>query len=171
MLVIPREITKDPSKLVNLLETYKIQRLVVVPTLLTSILAYLSTRNDNLLSNLKTWMCGGEALTTLHVERFFQNFNDGTHRICNFYGSTEVMGDVTYYVCENIEELDGLSNVPIGVPIDNTVIFILNDDLSPVKPGETGEICVAGSNLAKGYVGGEEKSKFIYNRFTDNPSE
>lgn len=163
--------TRDPSKLVDLLESYKIERLVLVPTLLKSILAYLSLRNERLLSNLKAWICSGETLTKSLAETFFKYFFDGTYQLCNFYGTTEVMGDVTYYVCENVEELDGLANVPIGYPLDNTVIFILNDDLNPVKPGEIGEIFVAGSNLAKGYVAGREKSKFIHNRFTDNPSK
>lgn len=170
VLVIPQEMTKDPSKLVDLLESYKVERLVLVPTLLTSILSHLSTEKKRLLSNLTTWICCGETLTTTLAENFF-NYFYGAHRLCNFYGSTEVMGDVTYYVCDDIKELDGLTTVPIGRPIDNTVIFILNDDLNPVKPGEIGEIFVAGLNLAKGYVAGREKSKFIHNRFTDNLSK
>lgn len=171
VLVIPPVVTKDPSKLTDLLEYYRIERMVLVPTLLTSILAYLSLRNERLLSNLKTWICGGETLTTALAENFFKYFFDGTFRLCNFYGSTEDMGDVTYYVCESMKELNGLAKVPVGSPIDNTVIFILNGDLNPIEPGEIGEIFVAGLNLAKGYVAGREKSSFIYNRFTDDPSK
>lgn len=171
VLVIQPDVTKDPSKLVDLLEYYRIERLVLVPTLLSSILAYLSLRNERLLSNLKTWICCGETLTTALAENFFRYFCDGTFRLCNFYGSTEDMGDVTYHVCESIKELNGLATVPIGLPIDNTVIFILSDDLNPILPGEIGELFVAGLSLAKGYVAGREKSKFIYNRFTDNPSK
>lgn len=171
VLVIPPIVTNDPSKLVDLLESYKVERLVLVPTLLTSILAYLSLRDERLLGNLRTWICCGETLTTSLAEKFFNYFNDGTHRLCNFYGSTEVMGDVTFYVCHDMEELKGLSNVPIGHCLDNTVIFILTEQLNPVKPGDSGEIFVAGLNLAKGYVAGKEKSKFIHNRFTDNPSK
>lgn len=170
MVILP-QVTKDPSKLVDLLEFYKVERLVLVPSLLTSILLYLSLRNGRALGSLKTWICCGETLTTFLAEKFFKNFIDGTHRLCNFYGSTEVMGDVTYYVCKNMVELNGLSKVPIGYPLDNTVIFILDYDLYPIKPGEIGEIFVAGLNLAKGYVAGREKSKFIHNRFTDDPSK
>lgn len=114
VLVIPQEMTKDPSQLVMLLEKYKIERLVLVPTLLTSILRYLSLQKERFLSNLKTWICCGETLTTALAGEFFNYFYDGTHRLCNFYGSTEVMGDVTYYVCENMEQLVSLPNVPIG---------------------------------------------------------
>lgn len=169
-MILP-QVTKDPSKLVDLFEIYKVERLVLVPSLLTALLSYLSLRNERLLSNLKTWICCGETLTTFLAEKFFKYFIGDTHRLCNFYGSTEVMGDVTYYVCKSMAELDGLDKVPIGYPLDNTVVSILDDNLNPMKPGDIGEIFVAGLNLAKGYVAGREKSKFIHNRFTDDPSK
>ncbi|XP_037039356.1 bacitracin synthase 1-like isoform X2 [Bradysia coprophila] len=169
VLIVPSDVIKDPSKLVDFLEANKIERLVVTPTLLMSVVNYISLRKECRLSNLKTWMCGGETLTTLSAKKFFRYFRDGMHRLCNFYGSTETMGTASYFVCEDIKELEGVSNVPIGYPLDNTSIFIMNKDLSPVKPGEIGEICVAGSSLARGYVADKEKSKFIPNRFMDNP--
>ncbi|KAG4078429.1 hypothetical protein HA402_013140 [Bradysia odoriphaga] len=169
VLIVPSDVIKDPSKLVDFLESNKIERIVVTPTLLMSVLHYLSMRKECRLSSLKTWMCGGETLTTLSAKKFFRYFRDGMHLLCNFYGCTETVGTASYFVCEDIKELEGVSNVPIGYPLDNTSIFIMNNDLNPVKPGEIGEICVAGSSLARGYVADKEKSKFIANRFMDNP--
>lgn len=168
ILTLPSDIIKDPSQLVHSLESNKIGRLVVTPTLLMSILNYLSSRKECRLGNLKTWMCSGETLTTLLAKKFFRYFRDGMHRLCNFYGSIETMGTACFYVCEDVKELDGLPSVPIGYPLDNTLIFIMNNDMSPVKPGETGEMFVAGLSLARGYVSDRESSKFIYNRFMDN---
>lgn len=143
---------------------------MLVPILLTDILAYLRLQNQRLLSNLKTWVSCGETLTTSLAAEFFKYFHDGTHRLCNFYGCTEVMGDVTYYVCENIEQVADLTKVPIGCPIDNTAIVLMDDNFNLVKKGDRGEIFVTGLSLANGYVNGREKSKYIHNRFTDNPS-
>lgn len=171
VLILPPEVIKDPSKLVELLEHYKVERVVVTPTLLMSILNYLSLRKEFRLNNLRTWMCVGETLTTSLAKKFFRYFRGGMHRLCNFYGCTETMGTTSYFVCEDIKELEGLVTVPIGYPLDNTFIFIMNNNLNPVKPGEIGEMFIAGSSLAKGYVGDGEKSKFISNRFMDNPSE
>lgn len=168
VLTVPSDVIKDPSKLIDLLESYKVERLSLTPTLLMSILNYLLLRKECRLSNLKTWMCGGETLTMLLAKKFFRYFRDGMHRLCNFYGSIETMGTACFYVCEDIKELEGLSDVPIGYPLDNTLIFIMNNDMNPVKPGETGEMFVAGSSLARGYVADRDKSKFIYNRFMDN---
>lgn len=171
VVIIPTEVTRDPSKMVILLESYKMERLVLVPTLLTSILTYLPLQGQRLLGNLKTWICCGDVLPTSLAREFFEYFDDGTHRLCNFYGTTEVMGNVMYFVCENIEDVASLATVPLGIPIDNSVIFLMDGDMNPVKRGESGEIFVAGFSLAKGYVNGREKSKFIHNRFIDKPSK
>lgn len=172
IVVIPKEITKDPERLVAALETFKIERLVLVPTLLRAILLYLDLRNEShLLSNLKTWVCSGEILSIVLAKAFFDYFKEGNFVLCNFYGSTEVMGDVTYFVCEHKAQLDSFDKIPIGYPIDNTVIYLLNDDLNPVKEGETGEIFVAGSNLANGYVSGRDPHRFLGNRLTTDPSK
>lgn len=172
ILVIPKEVTKDPERLVSALEKYKIERLVLVPTLLRAILMYLDLKNKpSLLFNLKIWVCSGEILSTILAESFFDYFEEGTHVLCNFYGSTEIMGDVTYFVCESKAQMKSFDKVPIGFPVDNTIIYILNNDLTPVKAGETGEMFVSGSNLANGYVNGRDPQRFIVNALGADPSK
>lgn len=93
LIVVPKEVTKNPSSLVSILEEYKIERLVLVPTLLRSLLMYLSLQEDSntkLLYNLKIWVCSGEPLSIQLAKEFFDYFEEGTHTLCNFYGSTEV---------------------------------------------------------------------------------
>lgn len=172
ILVIPKEITKDPERLVAALEKFKIERLVLVPTLLRAILMYLELQNQpNLLFNLKIWVCSGEILSTVLAESFFDYFEEGTHILCNFYGSTEIMGDVTYFICESKAQMKSFDKVPIGYAVDNTVIYILNNDLTPVMAGETGEMFVSGLNLANGYVNGRDPQRFIANPLASDPSK
>lgn len=92
------------------------QRLVLVPTLLRSILMYLSLKpSERPLQNLKLWVCSGETLSKDLAGQFFKYFGDHNgYKLANFYGSTEVMGDVTYYVLENSVQLNLHPTIPIG---------------------------------------------------------
>lgn len=120
ILVVPKAVTKDPQRLVALLERYKIRRLVLVPTLLRSLLMYLKMEGggaaQKLLYNLQIWVCSGEPLSVSLASSFFDYFDEGVHRLYNFYGSTEVLGDVTYFACESKKQLSLYDNVPIGEP-------------------------------------------------------
>ncbi|KAH9629901.1 hypothetical protein HF086_008192 [Spodoptera exigua] len=115
LVILSRETTRDPQKLVNVLADNQIQRLVLVPTLLRSILMYLSLKpNEKPLQHLKLWVCSGETLSKELAAQFFKNFGDRNgYKLANFYGSTEVMGDVTYYVLENTRQLDAHPTIPI----------------------------------------------------------
>ncbi|KRG02422.1 tyrocidine synthase 3 isoform X3 [Drosophila mojavensis] len=167
IVVVPKAVTKDPHRLVSLLEKYKIRRLVLVPTLLRSLLMYLNMETPDpgqkLLHNLQIWVCSGEPLVVPLASSFFDYFDEGVHRLYNFYGSTEVMGDVTYFACESKKQLSMYDNVPIGVPVSNTVIYLLDADYRPVKNGEIGEIFASGLNLAAGYVNGRDPERFLEN--------
>lgn len=172
VLIIPKAITKDPERLVEVLDAYKIQRLVLVPTLLRSLLLYLPMRDQpGLLHGLRIWVCSGEPLSVQLAREFYDYFEEGAQVLCNFYGSTEIMGDVTYFVCESKRQLAALDKVPIGYPISNTVVYVLDEEFRPVKQGDTGELFVAGANLARGYVNGRDKFRFVENPLAVDPSE
>lgn len=172
ILVVPKYVTKDPAQLVATLQKYEIERLVLVPTLLKSLLIYLWLKRDpTLLQRLKLWICSGEILPVALANEFFDYFRENEFVLCNFYGSTEVMGDVTYFVCENKEQLQEYTNVPIGRPIFNTNIYILDSMNDPVKVAATGELYVSGANLAHGYVNGRDKERFVDNPMAVDPSK
>lgn len=156
--------------MVAALDQYGIERLVVVPTLLKSILIYLSiVKNSKLLRHLKLWICSGESLSSSLAIEFYDYFSENAHMLCNFYGSTEIMGDVTYFICERKEQLMHYLSVPIGRPINNTNIYILNSEMKPVMRGAIGELYVSGANLAHGYVNGRDKDRFVENPLTVEP--
>ncbi|XP_030763883.1 uncharacterized protein LOC115888328 [Sitophilus oryzae] len=171
ILVVPKVLTKDPEKLANLIDEYQIERLVLVPSLLRSLLLYLNLqKNRKALRSLKTWVCSGETLAVSLAEEFFQHFEENHHQLCNFYGSTEIMGDVTYHVINAAHQLRHAEKVPIGLPIDNTMLYLLDKDFRPVKAGEVGELFVSGLNLAAGYVNGRDPEKFVDNPLAIDPT-
>lgn len=70
-------------------------------------------------------------------------------QLVNLYGPAECTIDVTYYECSNISEMD---DIPIGKPVDNTEILIVNKDNKCLPIGAMGEICIMGDLVGKGYV-------------------
>lgn len=72
-----------------------------------------------MLQNLKLWISSGESLSVSLAEQFLSIFSE--HRLCNFYGSTEVMGDVTFHVINSKEDVAVMGKVPIG----NVCLIIL----------------------------------------------
>ncbi|XP_034952288.1 dimodular nonribosomal peptide synthase isoform X2 [Chelonus insularis] len=163
------------SKLNFYLTTYyfflwQIQRLVLVPSLLQSMLMYLSLQdNDKALKSLKLWICSGEALPQSLAREFFVRFGRFGHTLANFYGSTEVMGDVTYHLLKNINQLEDAEKVPIGRPLDNCIIYIVDKDLHILPQGDVGELVVAGRNLAAGYIRGRDSHRFVNNPHAIDP--
>ncbi len=171
LLIVPKCSTQNPQKLVSILEKYKIERLYTVPTLLRSILMYLNMRKNGagkLLDNLKIWICSGEVLTVQLAKEFFNRFEAGNHILCNFYGSTEIT-DATFFVIESENQVDHFQNIPIGYPVFNTTIYILDKNCQQVGNGEIGEIFVSGSVIDLCYVNGRDSEKFITNPFSEEP--
>lgn len=169
VLVVPDSISKDPSKFVQILENYNINRLIVVPTLLKSILTYLQMDIDNkMLHNLTLWTATSETLTPQLCLDFYNYFDERTHTICNLFGTTESGGDFLYYIVEGKKHALSLTKIPIGFPIFNTIVYILDEEGQPVKHGQQGELYVSGLNLADSYVNGREKERFSANPFTSS---
>lgn len=77
---------------------------------------YLSLKpSERPLQHLKLWVCSGETLSKDLAAQFFKYFGDYSgYKLANFYGSTEVMGDVTYYVLDKSAQLNSHDTVPIG---------------------------------------------------------
>jgi amino acid adenylation domain-containing protein len=107
---------------------------------------------------------GGEALYLSHFDPLIDK--KATLEVINEYGPTETVVACTgYYFNFGIDA--GLSrSLPIGKPINNVQIYLLDEDLSQVQPGEEGEICVGGIQVARGYLNQPELTKM---KFTPNP--
>jgi amino acid adenylation domain-containing protein len=142
---------KDPAVIADTIERVGITVIHFVPSMLNAFLEYVKTVNAAAkLLNLKQVFASGEALTLLQVKAFDELLHkpNGT-KLANLYGPTEAAIDVTYFDCTTGEELE---KVPIGKPIDNIQLYILNkdDQLQPI--GVPGQLCIAGIGLARGYI-------------------
>lgn len=150
---------RDNLYLVNLIEEQKITTIHFVPSMLRLFLE--SGGIDRCNRSLKRVICSGEALSLELQELFFSRLSA---ELYNLYGPTEAAVDVTWWRCR---KNSGLNTVPIGKPIANTQIYILDPNLQPVPVGVPGEIYIGGVNVARGYLNREQltSEKFIKNPF------
>jgi amino acid adenylation domain-containing protein len=122
--------------------------------------------SPKLLSGVKQLLVGGESLSVDHIRRGLQHL-PGT-RFVNGYGPTE---STTFACCYPIptDLPENMGSIPIGKPISNTRVYILNQRLEPVPVGTTGELCISGDGLARGYLNQPELTaeKFIDHDFGD----
>ncbi|MDJ0695421.1 non-ribosomal peptide synthetase [Mastigocoleus sp. MO_188.B34] len=152
---------QDGAYLSKLIAQQQITTLHFVPSMLG---VFLEQENLKNCRSLKRVICSGEALTQRLTTRFFEHLDCSLE---NLYGPTEAAIDVTFWHCQN----QNPSNIiPIGRPIANTQIYILNQYLQPVPVGFFGEIHLGGTGLARGYLNNPEltAAKFIPNPFRTN---
>jgi len=147
---IPDEEVKDPHRLVKRLCDSGVTRIVVVPSLLASLLKTFENLGA-LVPRLLFWVSSGEALSPDLVRRFHKAVPGG--RLINLYGSSEVAADVA---CYETSPDDNVAAVPIGRPIDNTRLYVLDANAELVPPGVPGELYVGGTCLARGYLGRDD---------------
>ncbi len=111
--------------------------------------------------------CSGEALSSAAVQRFCQVFGAGVE-LLNLYGPTEAAVEVT---CHRCVADDCRGNVPIGRPVSNTQMYILDCRGEPVPIGVPGELLIGGVQVARGYLGRPELTaeKFVPDPFGPQP--
>lgn len=111
------------------------------------------------LASLRWVFLGGEAIRLSVMDAWLQHpLNQA--QVVNSYGPTECTDVVSYHVLSNT--LSENKIIPIGKPIQNTQIHILNDDLGHVPFGVIGEICISGSGVGLGYIDREELTRSVF---------
>jgi amino acid adenylation domain-containing protein len=153
---------QDPDYLLQIIIEQKITTLHFVPSMLQVFVEVAELENC---TSLQRVICSGEVLPFELQKRFFARSQARLH---NLYGPTEAAVDVTYWECKRDTHLN---KIPIGRPIANTQIYILDDFLQPVSIGTPGELHIGGVGLARGYLNRPELTteKFIPNPFNNNP--
>ena len=157
---------KDPQKIVAAIEKYMITTIHFVPSMLNSFLEYIEARKcSEQVKNLRQVFASGEALDKSLVRKFNQILNQPYNiKLHNLYGPTEATVDVSYFDCADSEKY---STVPIGKPIDNIKLYVLNYNYVPQPIDVVGELCIGGDGLARGYINRPELTaeKFVPNPF------
>ena len=165
MVLCEKEDIYSPDRIINLIAKHKVSCLHFVPSMLNAFIK-IGFSNPNLKSDLvslKRVITSGEALSLETVKRWYKRLDIS---IQNLYGPTEASVDVTSY-----ETSKGDKIIPIGKPIDNTQIYILDDQKELLPLGEVGELYLAGAGLARGYLNRADLTAkmFIANPF--NPGK
>lgn len=152
----------DPAALVRLLGEQRVTVLQAVPSVLS---ALLEQPGIDRCRTLRTVFCGGERLTAELQQRFFERLSASLH---NLYGPSETTIDATFWTCRPGA---GPDDAPIGRPIANARVYLLDGRLQPVPLGVPGEIYIAGAGVADGYRGRPELTaeRFLPDRFAERP--
>ncbi|HEX5127576.1 MAG TPA: amino acid adenylation domain-containing protein [Rhodocyclaceae bacterium] len=132
----------DRDYLVELIVRENITTIHFVPSMLQ---VFLDAREVHTCTSLQRVLCSGEGLPAELQHTYHQRLGAPLH---NLYGPTEAAIDVTAWACRRN---DASTRVPIGRPIANTQIYLLDAALQPVPLGVTGELHIGGIGLARGY--------------------
>ena len=154
---------RNPARLVELITKHQVTTIHFVPPMLH---VFLETAGVDACRCLRRVICSGEALPAELQRRFFMQL--AWAELHNLYGPTEAAIDVTAWACER--EGDATS-VPIGRPISNTYIYLLDRQNEPVPSGVPGELHIGGVGVARGYHRRPELTaeKFVPDPFSAIP--
>jgi amino acid adenylation domain-containing protein len=148
---------RDPDYLARVIVDQQITTLHFVPSMLA---AFLSAGGAKWCCSVKRVLCSGEALLPTLAKQCLVSIPAELH---NLYGPTEAAIDVSSYRCSQEEMQRG---IPIGKPISNTQLYVLDEQMNPVAEGITGELYIGGAGLARGYW---ERPRLTAERFLPKP--
>jgi amino acid adenylation domain-containing protein len=162
LVLCPLEVVMDPDRLYGLILDEAIDCAEFVPAVATLLFEHVESIGRTL-DSMRVLVVSSEGWRTDKHE-FYERFSGPRTRLINAYGLTEATIDSTYFEAES--ELIADRFVPIGKPLANTEIYLLDGNLEPVPVGVPGELCVGGAGVALGYLNRPELSA---ERFVQNP--
>ncbi|MFE1334109.1 amino acid adenylation domain-containing protein [Streptomyces microflavus] len=160
---------KDPRTILDTLARHGVTTAHFVPSMLGPFLDLLEVRPDlrQEAASLRRVFCSGEALPAALVEQFNRVFEGPGQppRLVNLYGPTEATVDVSYHDCPTGPGA-AVTRVPIGRPVDNTQLYVLDAHGNLQPGGIPGELCIGGVQVARGYL---DRPELTAEKFTDDP--
>jgi amino acid adenylation domain-containing protein len=158
-VIFDYETVLNPKTLLRGLQQEKITIFESVPSLMAVFLEMLENNEDAKLDHLRWMIPTGEALKPSLVKEWFRYYPG--IKLVNAYGPTEASDDITHHVVNHMSDV-GQFSVPIGKPVQNMRIYILDKDFSLCPVGVRGEICTAGLGVGKGYWREPEKTRQVF---------
>ncbi|WP_328932087.1 MULTISPECIES: non-ribosomal peptide synthetase [unclassified Streptomyces] len=159
-LLVEQDVILDVARFADTVEAGRVNVLQVVPSYLEAVLAELE-RQPRRLPDLRCVSVTGEAVKKELVDRWF-TARPGV-RLVNAYGLTETSDDTNHEVMDRAPDGD---RVPLGRPVSNVRVYVVDEDLVPVPLGAPGEIVFSGVCVGRGYVNDPERTKAA---FTEDP--
>src|SRR5882724_2509290 len=138
---------QDCAYLVRTVVEQEVTVLQLVPSMLQVLLEQAGVGECR---SLRWMFCGGEVLPPQLRERFYERMKG---RLCNLYGPTEVSIDASYWECEHGS---GEGLVPIGRPLTNMQMYVVDEEMAVVPVGVVGELYIGGRGVGRGYLGRAE---------------
>ncbi|QXU43274.1 non-ribosomal peptide synthetase [Pedobacter sp. D749] len=159
LVLCNRDAVYDPETLIDLIYETRISTIHFVPSMYAVFLEYLEESELYKISSLRHVIVSGEALSPSLVEKHYLNSAVPLH---NLYGPTEAAVDVSYYQTNRSDKI-----IPIGKPISNIKLYIVDKKLNLQPVGVVGQIAIEGVGLARGYLNKEELTlaKFTHSGF------
>lgn len=153
---------RDPDYLVDVIQQQQITTLHFVPSMLET---FLHAAHVERCTSIRRVICSGEALAYELQARFFVRLDTELH---NLYGPTEAAVDVTYWACR---QRAARPVVPIGRPIANIQMYVLDRYQQPVPAGVPGELYIGGIGVGRGYWNRPEltRERFLPDPFRTEP--
>ena len=146
VLILPNGLERDPSRIGEAVSRYRIDTIHFVPSMLSAFIEWQSeARKRSDLTSIKNVISSGEALPAYTASKLFEMV-PGV-RLYNLYGPAECTIDVSFHACKPGEEI-----IPIGVPVWETDLRIINENGMELPDGYIGEIVIAGELVGRGYV-------------------
>jgi amino acid adenylation domain-containing protein/non-ribosomal peptide synthase protein (TIGR01720 family) len=161
IVVIDRDAFLEPGQFARLLE----EEAVTTLFLTTAIFNLYAQTMPEVLARLDRLLCGGEKSEPASFARVLQQ--SGPRHLIHCYGPTET---TTFAITHEVSEVsDNCKGIPLGRPIGNTRIYILDQHREPVPVGVTGELYIGGAGVARGYLNRPELTaeRFVKDPFTE----
>lgn len=163
LYIIPKILFPQPVRLLEYLKGNKINTIFWVPSALMVVSKLKAFRNVDLTDTLKRVLFCGEVMPNKQLNVWRKYLPNALY--ANLYGPTEITDACTYYIVDR--EFQDDESLPIGIPMKNTEIMVLDDENHLVtEPGVVGELCVRGTGVATGYYKNPEKTA---QAFVQNP--
>ena len=166
LYIIPKILFPQPVRLLEYLKENKINTIFWVPSALMVVSKLKAFRNVDLTDTLKRVLFCGEVMPNKQLNVWRKYLPNALY--ANLYGPTEITDACTYYIVDR--EFQDDESLPIGIPMKNTEIMVLDDENHLVtEPGVVGELCVRGTGVATGYYKNPEKTAqaFVQNPLND----
>ncbi len=160
LTMISKETVTEMSELTEVIEKKGITVFFITTALFNSLIDW----DVTCLKNVRKILFGGEATSLQHVRKAIDFL--GPNILINVYGPTETTVFASYYPINQLNENE--QYVPIGYPISNTTLYVLDKHGQPVPPNVPGELYIGGKGVSQGYLNRKELTE---ERFINNPFE
>lgn len=170
LVIVPHLVSRDPQAFIDLLRSRRVTMLSQTPSAFKQFSSTLFALKRIPSLQLRHIVFGGEALDINILQDWFAYFGDHIPQLTNMYGITETTVHVTYRPIQS-KDIGQFYASPIGIPIPDLSLRLVDEHLNDVPVGAIGELLIGGEGVAKGYLGRDDltTTKFVTNR--DSPGK